>query len=123
MPTYFYEFSDPRPPLTLPQRGVSTGFGAYHGAELAYVLETPIVGLGHPQDFTPEQRKLAAQMGEYWTNFARSGQPAALGLTQWPPYDPTMPRVMALEPAATALRAGFDGEHQCAFWNANDGRK
>lgn len=122
MPTYFYEFSDPRPPLSVGGQ-VSGEYGAYHGSELVYVMETPIVGLAQPENFTPAQAKLATQMGEYWTSFARSGQPAALGLTQWPPYNLAMPRVMALEPAATALKAGFAGEHQCDFWNAIDGRK
>lgn len=120
--TYFYEFSDPRPPLSLPGIKDAPALGAYHGAELAYVLETPVVGLSNPAQFTPAQTKLARQMGEYWTNFARSGQPAALGLTVWPPVKLPFPRVMTLEPGASSLQPNFDGRHQCGFWDALDGR-
>lgn len=122
MPTYFYEFSDPRPPLQLAGKVNVPNLGAYHGAELAYVLDTPVVGVSDPAQFSPAQAKLAAQMGEYWTNFARSGQPASLGLTVWPTLNPAFPQVMTLEPGATALKPNFDGRHQCDYWNALEAR-
>ena len=122
LPTYFYEFSDPRPPLQLAGKVTAPNLGAYHGAELAYVLDTPVVGVADPAQFSPAQARLAAQMGEYWTNFARSGQPASLGLTVWPTFNPASPQVMTLEPGATALRPNFDGRHQCDYWNAAEGR-
>ena len=123
LPTYFYEFSDPRPPLQLAGKVNVPNLGAYHGAELAYVLDTPVVGVSDPAQFSSAQAKLAAQMGEYWTNFARSGQPASLGLTVWPTFTPAFPQVMTLEPGATALKPNFDGRHQCDYWNGAEGRR
>jgi para-nitrobenzyl esterase len=46
---------------------------------------------------------LADQMHEAWSTFARSGQPAAVTLPPWPPYEASDRATMALD-VQSALR-------------------
>ena len=61
------------------------GNAAYHSGEIAYVF-----GSQHLlTDFkwTAEDRALSRQMQQYWTNFARTGDPNGASLPPWPRYD------------------------------------
>jgi para-nitrobenzyl esterase len=64
--------------------------GAFHSDDIEYVFGT----LDSRQEFTarPEDRKLSDQIGTYWTNFARTGDPnggagANADLPKWPTYN------------------------------------
>jgi para-nitrobenzyl esterase len=74
---YLYEFSHVPP-------NPREGLGAYHTAELEYVFNN----LVSPWPYKDGDRRLAAVMSSYWTNFAKSGNPNGSGLPQWKPYDP-----------------------------------
>ncbi len=56
--------------------------GASHGAEMRYVFNH----LDPSRDWTEKDRALAATMGTYWTNFAKTGDPNGEGLTAWPQF-------------------------------------
>ncbi len=68
--------------------------GAVHASEVAYVwdnLEKPHL---FPDGASPElasksptDQALAAQMSQYWVNFARTGDPNGPGLPAWPALD------------------------------------
>lgn len=65
---------------------------------------------------TQSQQALAAQMMAYWTSFARTGTPVAVGAPRWLPF--VGPDAMLrLEPYKTAW---FDADqaHRCGFWRA-----
>ena len=57
--------------------------GAFHGAEIPYVLGTPDSWM--PWDAT--DAALAEAVGGYWTRFAASGDPNGDGSTVWPAWD------------------------------------
>lgn len=79
-PVYRYRFDLPAPlDPNHPQGDV-----AYHSSEIPYVFGTLDLLQGFA--WRPEDRKLSEQMQKYWTDFARSGNPNAGDLPQWPAY-------------------------------------
>ena len=80
-PTWLYMFS--RTPPSPTQTG-----GAYHAAELPFVhgSNVPVLPL------TSEDKVLAGQMQQYWTSFAKAGDPNVAGRTTWPGFDEADPQ-------------------------------
>jgi para-nitrobenzyl esterase len=70
--------------FTYTGRGPFKALGAFHSEELMFVGDSYwtswIVNDG--------DRKLADLMGDYWTQFAKNGDPNRTGLPHWEPYDP-----------------------------------
>ena len=59
--------------------------GAFHSDDIEYVFGT--LDSRPEAVWRPEDRKLSDQIGAYWTNFARTGDPNATGLPTWPTYN------------------------------------
>jgi para-nitrobenzyl esterase len=59
--------------------------GAFHSDDIEYVFNT--LDSRPEAPWRPEDRKLANQIGAYWTNFARTGDPNGPGLPPWPTYN------------------------------------
>jgi para-nitrobenzyl esterase len=59
--------------------------GAVHASEISYVFGA----LASLKGVTvqPEDWRLSDEMGAYWTNFARTGNPNGPGLPEWPRYE------------------------------------
>lgn len=82
---YRYEF-DQAPPLAAPAAGAPASTEsprAYHSAEIEFVF-----GMldSKKLPWPPEDYELSEQMGSYWTNFAKTGNPNGAGLPPWPQY-------------------------------------
>jgi para-nitrobenzyl esterase len=97
-PVYRYEFDEIPPPSE--KHEAEAGL-AYHSAEIEYVfgnLDWKRIA------WRPEDYKLSEQMGTYWTNFAKTGNPNGAGLGAWPLYiRKSGYQVMHLGPAPRAL--------------------
>jgi para-nitrobenzyl esterase len=116
VPAYQYEFNDPAAPM-LYFPPVSFPTGAYHASELDYIFDlnqTPVPNPG----LTPSQQALSDAMVDYWTRFARSGDPNSLGAPFWPPFGAS-DEFQSLQPSTPTTSTGFAADHKCAFWGLN----
>ncbi len=82
-PVYRYFFDLPSPG----DRNHSIAMGAFHSDDIEYVFGTLDSRPG--MAIRPEDRALAELMQQYWTNFARTGNPdpANSTLPKWPVYN------------------------------------
>lgn len=84
VPSYIYVFDHSTPKTD------SMGLHGFHASELPYMFgtidELPPYWPGIPA--TAEERAFSDAMVDYWTSFARSGQPRADGQTGWPAFSP-----------------------------------
>ena len=74
--TYQYYFTH------VPKYALTTELGAFHGQEIEFIFGD----LGSTVA-TDEDRALSSAMMDYWTNFARTGDPNREDLIRWPAYD------------------------------------
>lgn len=95
-PAYVYQFCRDLPgeDMPSPQGGFGDMKGAFHSAELWYVFGT----LGRCwRPMTPGDYALSHRMVDYWTQFARTGDPNGEGLPRWNPCTKADPHVQALD--------------------------
>ena len=92
---YQFDQAPPRP------EGAAEDEEAYHSAEIEYVFGTLD---SKKLPWRPEDYKLSEEMGTYWTNFAKTGNPNGAGLAVWPKYEEKNGyQVMHLEAAPRAM--------------------
>jgi carboxylesterase type B len=89
----------------------SERLGAFHTAEVPYVLNTLDMS---DRPFTDADRKAADLMSSYWANFARTGNPNGMGLPVWPAVGEKA-EVMELGDKNAPVPAASTAERS-AFW-------
>jgi para-nitrobenzyl esterase len=115
--TFAYEFSDENAPLPFGIPPVSFPLGAYHTAEIQYLIDlsgTP------PATFTSNQQQLSDTMIAYWTQFAKTGNPNLAGAPAWSPFSASTPELQSLVPPAPVAESDseFDSYHKCSsLWD------
>lgn len=125
VPTFAYEFNDQKAPQNfLP--AVTFPYGAYHSAEDQYIfpVANPL-GYGLNLAQTPldaDQQRLSDRMVDYWTEFARSGDPAGSGQSHWPRFHRDHQVWLSLVPPTPVTETNFATVHQCDFWDGLAGR-
>ena len=94
---YVYRFT-----RKVPATGEYIKYGAFHTGEVPYAYDNlqfvnrPWLAIDHD---------LAKTMSEYWSNFAKTGNPNSNGLPEWPAYDQANKMIMSLgdKPSAKKL--------------------
>ncbi len=92
--TYFYRFA--RQPAY--RKGHPYfGLRATHGVELPYVFGNLDASAAN---WSSGDQELASTIQQYWTNFAKTGDPNGAGLSRWPMFDSEQGKVMNLDQPA-----------------------
>jgi para-nitrobenzyl esterase len=97
-PAYQYQFS-------LPVHG-KEALGAPHGSEVQFVFGA-LPAPTSKGNFNESDQLASAQMQEYWTNFAKTGDPNGKGLPQWPKFDATARSYLDLTDAGPVAKEGL----------------
>ncbi|HEV2599064.1 carboxylesterase/lipase family protein [Sphingopyxis sp.] len=71
--------------------------GAVHASDVAFQFGNLSA------DATASDRAAAKQLGDYWTNFAKTGDPNGSGLPAWGRLDPGAPKLLSMGIEATAM--------------------
>jgi para-nitrobenzyl esterase len=80
--------------------------GAAHASEIPFVFGT--LSVWQPRrHYNESDEKYAALMQEYWTNYAKTGDPNGGSLVKWPKFDPTARAYIDFTDAGPLAREGL----------------
>lgn len=99
---YVYRFD-----RSIPGKGQPV-LGAFHGLEIPYVFNAFQDRSWNWLPFTDADHRLSALIETYWTNFAKTGDPGASGVPEWPAWRDGSENYMEFSPQAAAIaQRGF----------------
>ena len=83
--------------------------GAAHGSEIPYVFGTLSAAgrAANAPKYDSKDSAVSDQMQQYWTNFAKTGNPNEGSLPQWPKFDPAARAYMELTAEGPIAREGL----------------
>lgn len=132
-PVYLYQFEYPNGhsqlEVALPFIGGSLpsyDLGAFHGSDIPYVFGyDPLLEIDlqtfttvlKPWGVGTADEALWLHALEYFSEFARTGQPGDVDGIEWPAYDPDADRYLVLD---TDVSIGTDPASTCDFWDGED---
>lgn len=90
IPAYVYHFE------AVTNIPFSNYFGAFHGSEIPFVFQH-MTSTRLPDMYSDEDIQLSKVMSSYWINFAKTGNPNAAGLIDWPIYNIQTEPYMSLD--------------------------
>ena len=112
---YAFEFNVPDSPSPWPV--ASFPYRSGHTIELQYLFSGFRGGSGTACPLDAGQQRLAEEIVQYWTNFARKGTPNGGDLPFWPTYDVETDEFMSLETPTPQVTTSFGVRHHCDFWD------
>jgi para-nitrobenzyl esterase len=118
VPTFAYEFNDEKAPQNfLPP--VSFPYGASHASEIQYIFPTANPsGFGLNLAQTPLdsfQQNLSSHMVDYWTEFAKNGDPNGSGQPFWPRFGRDHQMFQSLVPQTPVTETNFETATSATF--------
>ena len=74
--------------------------GAVHGGELSYIFGTRL----NAEIWDEEDERVSQLMGDYWVQFAKTGNPNGPKMPNWAPVTPSSSRILDIDGAAAFMR-------------------
>lgn len=106
-----YEKDVPRSEYTYSKIGPGARHGAFHGAEIPFVLNNLYAQDGYP--YGDDDKAVAATMSDYWSNFIQTGNPNGKGLPEFVPT--TNDKIMRLGKECYPIPLA-ESPDRIAFW-------
>ena len=111
VPVYRYLFDDPTSPTLFGFQPEGIDMSSAHSAELAYLFDFTL----GDRALTARQERLAHAMQDYWSAFARHGEPKVRGLPNWPRHTEANDKALRLAPEIGVI-TGLGELHNCDFF-------